>query len=113
MHHGVQAMGEGMRSEIPLMIFSGTSYATAHQGAMFVFLPELDNLQDGGFVLMEKMTFSIRKSVMPTALAKRTRIRCSLKGLEGKTYIIENVKQPTGDHIAWMFEARRDEGGDA
>jgi hypothetical protein len=50
---------------------------------------------------------------MPTALAKRARVRCSLKGLEGKTYLIEAVKQTTGDRIAWLFEARRDQGGDA
>ena len=109
----VEPLGESMRGEKAVLIYSGSGFTTMHAAALWSQLPERDELEPGGFVLQEKIAFSIRKDIMPTALAKRARIRCSLKGLEGKTYLIEAVKQTTGDRIAWLFEARRDQGGDA
>lgn len=108
----MQPLGESMRGEKAVLIYSGTNFATMHAGALWSHLPQRDDGQDGGFVLLEKITFSIRKEIMPTALGKRTQVRCSLKGMEGKTYLIEVVKQTTGDHVAWLYEARRDQGGD-
>jgi hypothetical protein len=112
-HQAVQVVAEARRSETPLLIFSGADFSTRHQAALLTHLPERDDVQDGGYVLLEKITFSIRKEIMPVALLKRTQVRCSLKGMEGQTYRIDVVKQKTGDHIAWLYEAHRDQGGDA
>ncbi len=107
----MQAVGEGMRSERPVRITSGADFSVPHDAALWRHDPERRDLVEGGLLLKERLVFSVRKAVQPTAFEEGTLIRCDITG--GTAFIIETVMQVTTDHIAWKYEARRAPGSDA
>lgn len=103
-------MGEAMRTEQAAKIYFGDTFASHLVAAIWRHDPQRGDVTEGGFVLRERLVFTIRKVIQPTVFEAGTIIRCDITG--NKAFIVETITQITTDHIAWRYEARRAPGSD-
>lgn len=99
-----------MRSDRPVRIHHGDGFTASLPAALWRHDPERSDVVEGGILLKERLVFSIRKDVQPTAFEEGTVIRCDITG--HTAFIVETVMQITTDHVAWKYEARRAPGSD-